>query len=565
MCVALLTLFRPKRAKLELMTLRWRLTLLYTSLMSVLLTLVVIAAMLLMERNMVANLDSALLDTHRQFESSVGQLRLLAPETARERGSDDSLPRARYQFPNDAIQIEDLSLYGHDLLNSLFSGVHTADTKRVLLQNIRILQQATRQTVTGVSRHAPILLTDQQLQALVISNSGRLYFNQELKVPSSDKPELYRILVTLGPMYLEEPAPPSRSWNEVGGTEALQQGQQNHVLPSSAALQPNYVLTYVGRSLGNVVATNYALQKLMIILSFVGVGLGSLSAYFLVGGALKPLQRVRQAAERIGGQNLTERVPVPDTCDEVAVLAGSLNAMLGRLENSFAAQRQFTSDASHELRTPVTAISGHAGYLLRRTNPNEQQVESLRIIQAESERLTNLISNLLQLARSDSGVLNLSLGPVWAEHFLQDIARELEPIASAQGSVILVSSADVVFEADSDRLKQVMINLVGNALKAGAAHILLRGFSDGVVVRFTVQDDGGGIPPEHLGRLFDRFYRVEDSRSRHQGGAGLGLSIAQGIVQAHEGRIWLESVFGEGTWAHVELPLGNIPLEDDIA
>lgn len=555
----------PEQDKLNNMTLRWRLTLLYTLMMSVLLTLVVIAAMLLMGRNMVANLDGALLDTHRQFESSVSQLRLLSPETARERGSDDSLPRARYQFPNDAIQIEDLSLYGHDFLNSIFSGAHTAETKRVLLQNIRILQQATRQTVTGVSRHAPILLTDQQLQALVTSSSGRLYFNQELKLPSSDKPELYRILVTVGPMYLEEPMPHSRSRNEYRGTDTSQE-QETHALPSSAALQPNYVLTYVGRSLSNVVATNYALQKLMIILSFVGIGLGSFSAYFLVGRALEPLQRVRQAAERIGGQNLTERVPVPDTCcDEVAVLAGSLNAMLGRLENSFAAQRQFTSDASHELRTPVTAISGHASYLLRRTNPNEQQAESLRIIQSESERLTNLISNLLQLARSDSGVLNLSLGPVWASHFLQDIARELEPIAMAQGSVILVSSTDVVFEADGDRLKQVMINLVGNALKAGAAHIVLRGFSDGTVVRFTVQDDGGGIPPEHLGRLFDRFYRVEDSRSRHQGGAGLGLSIAQGIVQAHEGRIWLESIFGEGTWAHVELPLGNIPLEDDIA
>ena len=124
---------------------------------------------------------------------------------------------------------------------------------------------------------------------------------------------------------------------------------------------------------------------------------------------------------------------------------------------------------------------------------------------------------------------------------------------------------DIPFEGDPDRLRQVIINLVGNALKAGARTITLESTpqENGQEVRLSIHDDGPGIPPEHLERLFDRFYRVEDSRSRDQGGAGLGLSIAKGIVDAHSGRIWLESEVGRGTVAHVQLPVGDVPLLDE--
>ncbi|MDB5045279.1 MAG: histidine kinase, partial [Deinococcus sp.] len=127
-------------------------------------------------------------------------------------------------------------------------------------------------------------------------------------------------------------------------------------------------------------------------------------------------------------------------------------------------------------------------------------------------------------------------------------------------------------EGDPDRMKQVIINLVGNALKAGATTITLESTPQDVTggktreVRLSVRDDGPGIAPEHLQRLFDRFYRVEDSRSRDQGGAGLGLSIAKGIVDAHGGRIWIESEVGVGTVAHVQVPVGNVPdlSEEDV-
>ena len=155
--------------------------------------------------------------------------------------------------------------------------------------------------------------------------------------------------------------------------------------------------------------------------------------------------------------------------------------------------------------------------------------------------------------------------PILAGLFLSDIARELMPLAQAQRTALTVAGQDVTFEGDADRLKQVIINLVSNALKAGARTITLSSQpqEDGAEVRLSVQDDGPGIPEDQLDRLFDRFYRLEDSRSRDVGGAGLGLSIARGIVDAHGGRIWLESEVGRGTASHVQLPIGDLPVLDD--
>ncbi|MFC6665428.1 sensor histidine kinase [Deinococcus radiopugnans] len=324
-------------------------------------------------------------------------------------------------------------------------------------------------------------------------------------------------------------------------------------------------IVYVGRSLDDIQRTLADLRNVILLLFLAGLVTAGVGAYLLAGRALQPLGLVQRAAEGIGGQNLTERVPEPETGDEVQALAGALNNMLARLEDSFEAQRRFTSDASHELRTPVTAISGHASYLLRRTSPDEQQKESLKIIRSESERLTNLIASLLQLARSDSGALVMARDPILSGLFLTEIARELMPLAQAQRTALTVAGQEVTFEGDADRLKQVLINLVSNALKAGARTITLSSQpeQDGTEVRLSVSDDGPGIPADQLDRLFDRFYRLEDSRSRDVGGAGLGLSIARGIVEAHEGRIWLESEVGKGTVAHVQLPVGDVPVLDD--
>jgi len=540
------------------MTLRGRLTLFYTALLAALLMVVAVAALALMQNSLIDDVDRDLASTYEQFTQLAEQLKpdltcavggagsgLPGLGCTGASGEADALPQlstTRYLFPDTGIQIERLPLYDRGTLQQALAAAGDGAGRQALFQNLR--QMAASQQTRPIGFATPVQLTDEELTRLIRSPEQRLIVGRQITDPYKKVSLPWRFLVVLGPVKLE-PA------------SALVPGQPRE----------SFALAYFGRDLSPVNFTLAQLRRVILGLFLVGLITAAVGAYLLAGQALRPLRQVRQAAERIGGQNLGERVPVPGTGDEVQALAQALNAMLGRLEASFEAQRRFTSDASHELRTPVTAISGHAGYLLRRTSPNEQQRESLTIIRKESERLTNLIANLLELARSDSGALTLTRQPILAGLFLGEVAREFAPLAQAQGTELRVAGEDVTFEGDPDRLKQVIINLVSNALKAGAGHITLLSSTEtnGQEIRLSVQDDGPGIPAEHLSRLFDRFYRVEDSRSRDQGGAGLGLSIVKGIVDAHGGRIWLESEVGKGTTAHVQLPVGNVPeLDGDV-
>ncbi|GGS35276.1 sensor histidine kinase [Deinococcus knuensis] len=540
------------------MTLRWRLTLFYTALLALLLTSVGVTTLYLMRSSLIGGLDNELRGTYTQFTTYVQSTRVanelsLPLDAARNDPGQvsDSLMLARYQFPNSSLALEQIDVYDRQTLLDSLNRARTPEERAALLSTLEALRNASRRSL-GVDTQQPISLSGDELAALIRSSSGQLFLNHLVHEPYRAAPTLMRLMVVLTPL----PQVPAGS-DGVGSVFGPNDGLS---------------IVYVARSLSTVQDTLSKLQNVILLLFVVGLITAGSGAYVLAGQALQPLRRVQRAAERIGGQTLTERVPVPQTGDEVESLAMALNAMLGRLEDSFDAQRRFTSDASHELRTPVTAISGHAGYLLRRTNPTEQQQESLKIIQSESARLTNLIASLLQLARSDSGALLLSREPIFATLLLSDIARELAPLAQAQHTTLSAAGQEVAFEGDPDRLKQVIINLVSNALKAGAQTITLDSHAansaavGGPAVRLSVHDDGPGIPADQLERLFDRFYRLEDSRSRDQGGAGLGLSIARGIVDAHGGRIWLESEVGRGTTAHVELPIGNVPVldEDDV-
>ncbi|WP_291430764.1 ATP-binding protein [Deinococcus sp.] len=536
------------------MTLRWRLTLFYTALLALLLTSVGLTTLYLMRSNLIGGLDNELRSTYTQFTTYVQSTRAaselsLPLDSARNDPGQvyDSLMLARYQFPNSSLALEQIDVYDRQTLLDSLNRARSPEERAALLSTLEALRDASRRSL-GVDTQRPISLSGEELSDLIRSSSGQMFLNHLVQEPYRSAPTLMRLMVVLTPL------PQVRDRAESAG-----------VFGSSDGLS----IVYVARSLITVQDTLSQLQNVILLLFVVGLITAGSGAYVLAGQALQPLRRVQRAAEHIGGQTLTDRVPVPKTGDEVESLATALNAMLGRLEDSFDAQRRFTSDASHELRTPVTAISGHAGYLLRRTNPTEQQQESLKIIQSESARLTNLIASLLQLARSDSGALLLAREPIFATLLLSDIARELAPLAQAQQTTLTTTGQEVTFEGDPDRLKQVIINLVSNALKAGAqtvtlgSHTVSSAALGGQAVRLSVQDDGPGIPADQLERLFDRFYRLEDSRSRDQGGAGLGLSIARGIVDAHGGRIWLESQVGHGTTAHVELPIGNVPVLDD--
>ncbi len=348
----------------------------------------------------------------------------------------------------------------------------------------------------------------------------------------------------------------------VSAVVALPSGEQLTVLGElgtiyfAAQARTLEAVTFVGVPSSTVAHTLDQLARnlvLTVLLAFLAFGAG---VWLLSGRALKPLKRVTAAAARVSGRELSLRVPTPRSRDEIRDLAVSINHMLDRLQESFETQRRFTADASHELRTPVTAIVGHANYLLRRTHPSVEQSDSLTVIRREAERMAKLVNDLLELARADAG-FSIQLEPMNLVEVLEAVHMEVAPVAG--DAVIEVNAPGPVTEVlgDEVRLKQVVLNLIHNALNAGAKHVFINQTRERQDVRLEVLDDGPGIPPDALPHVFERFYRVDGARSGRGNGSGLGLAIVRWIVQQHGGQVAVESRVGEGTVFTVTLPALN--------
>jgi two-component system, OmpR family, sensor kinase len=313
------------------------------------------------------------------------------------------------------------------------------------------------------------------------------------------------------------------------------------------------------------------LKSLLRTLS-IAFGVFALGVWILSYRVLQPVKRVTQAASQVTGLDLSQRVPVPKTQDEMKDLAETINHMLDRLQESFETQRRFTADASHELRTPVTAIVGHANYLLRRTKPSPEQADSLTVIRREAERMAKLVNDLLELARADAGFA-IKREPMNIVEVIDAAHKALLPSAGTTELRMSLKEPLIEVLGDASRLKQVFLNLVQNAINAGSKTVTIAVYKDrnkdSVVIE--VLDDGPGIPEQALPHIFERFYRVDGARSTRGNGSGLGLAIVKWIVQQHEGTVTVESKLGEGTVFTVTLPVlhprasdGNI-LEKTLA
>jgi heavy metal sensor kinase len=318
--------------------------------------------------------------------------------------------------------------------------------------------------------------------------------------------------------------------------------------------------------------------------ALLGMGIvGGLALAFIVGAilthtALVPIDRMTQTARGIASAgDLTQRIERPGTADEVGRLAATFNEMLARIEELFRAQQRFVADVSHELRSPLTAIRGNLDLLRRGAFENEsERDESLRAIDSEAERMQRMVQDLLLLARADAGV-QIQKQVVELDTILLDVYRQARLMPTGV-KVSLGSEDQAQVLGDPDRLKQLFLNLVDNALKytpkGGEVKLSLEKNQDGV--RVEVEDNGVGIPPQDLERIFDRFYRVDKARSRGTSavsgdGTGLGLAIVKWIVDAHNGRIDVRSEVGKGStftvWLpqapKVQQPLSSIPPESD--
>jgi heavy metal sensor kinase len=288
-----------------------------------------------------------------------------------------------------------------------------------------------------------------------------------------------------------------------------------------------------------------------VIVAVIGGGL-------LVRRALMPVEQITRAAERITQHNLSERLPIARTSDELERLSVSLNRMIARLDDAFQNSKRFVADASHELRTPLTILHGELEPLAKDSQLDTELRDRAGSLLEEVVRLIKIVEQLLTLSRLDAGEAQTE----WKRFDLADLAKstadQMSLLAEDKGILISCETDKPVFiEGDRARLKQVVVNLLDNAIKYTPAKgkIQLRVSEENDHAILEIIDNGIGIAPDALPHVFERFYRVDQARSADSGSSGLGLSIVKSICTAHGAKVEAESVTGSGSFFRVKFPL----------
>src|SRR4051794_16502367 len=295
-----------------------------------------------------------------------------------------------------------------------------------------------------------------------------------------------------------------------------------------------------------------SLRNRFIIVGFGALLLSVLTAVWLANLITRPLRRMAGVASAVDSGDLSHRIDY-SADDEVGVLADAFNHMMDRLEEGFHRQRAFVSDASHELRSPLTVLRGRIEQLSDRAGDRAAVITEAEELMREVRRMERLTDDMLTLAKAERGSL-LERRRISIDDFVTDLERDLPLLGEREYVVESVLHGEL--DADPDRLAQVLRNLVTNAVRHTAVdgHIeITLGSRNGDAV-FAVRDDGTGIEPAELGRIFDRFHRTDEGRSRAEGGSGLGLAIARAIVEAHGGSISAESPPGDGATVRFSIP-----------
>jgi signal transduction histidine kinase len=315
-----------------------------------------------------------------------------------------------------------------------------------------------------------------------------------------------------------------------------------------------------------------------VLLLLVGPGLviAGLGGALLTNRALLPVRRITEAAGRMEAEDLSRRFPVNGR-DELSTLSFTFNGMLARLEKAFheqeeasaeleranrhlkqvnELQRRFTGDASHELKTPLTVIQGTVSLTLSSPRTQKQYEQALHTVGHAADTMIKIVRDLLLLARSDAGLLEMNKHRAKLWEIVQ-VAAESVATAEPSAKINILVDHDIAIVCDPDHLTRLFMNLMDNAQRYTPADgsITVAAQRQEGSLSVTVADTGSGIPPEHLAHVFDRFYRVDAARSDAEGGTGLGLAICRSIVEAHGGSISISSKLGHGTLVEMRFPL----------
>jgi heavy metal sensor kinase len=396
------------------------------------------------------------------------------------------------------------------------------------------------------------------------------------EIPKTFTPEVNnrftRVLANGLPIYVSG-LPADRSFNplavpfvlgdkegETSKRRVSRDGRELLVVVITRRVGTNVVIVEEGESIAPVEATLHAWLAVLILglaLLICGAVLGGA---WLVQRALQPVDEITRSAEHITSRNLSERLPVPQTRDEIERLSTALNNMIRRLDEGFQQTQRFFADASHELRTPLTIIQGE----LEATSKNPELKPNDRAAALstldEVERLKNIVEGLFSLSRLDAGQAQESITAVNLSDLAAITADQMGLMAEDKKISIRCRCAKpVIVQGDRARLKQVLVNLLDNAIKytPDGGRIDLSVNQDAHHAVLEVTDNGFGIPAEALPHVFDRFFRADKARSREMGGAGLGLSIVKSICAAHRGQVRVYSQEGVGSRFVVELPLAS--------
>jgi heavy metal sensor kinase len=284
----------------------------------------------------------------------------------------------------------------------------------------------------------------------------------------------------------------------------------------------------------------------------------ALGGYVLMARALRPVVTLTEQAERVGGDDLGERLPVIPSGDELERLSLALNRMIERLEETVAHNRRFSADASHELRTPLTIIRGELEVLMQTPMLSPMLIEGIGSALEESHRMSHIVESLMTISRLEGGSEQMTMVPVDLVPLATETLDHMSLLAEEkQIKLTCATSGPVYVMGDAMRLKQVVVNLLDNAIKYTAANgcVVMSVAAEADLAVLEVSDTGIGIPADSLPLVFERFFRADKTRSRESGGIGLGLAIVKSICTAHHGTVTVSSAEGHGTKLRVELPL----------
>jgi heavy metal sensor kinase len=316
---------------------------------------------------------------------------------------------------------------------------------------------------------------------------------------------------------------------------------------------------YVGLALNQLDIVMSITLPLVLLLAISG-------GVFMASRALNPIDQITRTAEAIGADDLSRRLGLPRTQDEVGRLAATFDRMLTRLDRAFEHQRRFTADASHELRTPIAMLVSRAGLTLERGRSTEDYVRVLREIRDDGLRMSRIVNDLLTLARADAGEFVGLTECLDMADLVVGVVESMRPLARKHNVHLDVGSVESVsVVGDQTRLMQLLVNLIDNALvhTDDGGYVLVSIVEEAEAVVLSVKDTGSGIAPEHLPHVFERFFRGERDSVSERSGAGLGLALCLSIARAHGGNIAIESEPGQGTLVTVRLPQAGATMGQD--